>query len=107
MSDRSTGLERRHTLSARALFVGFVTISVITVACSDSERRIPIGGGANDDGDAGVKPPPTHFDERDASAVQDDGTPNPSIKMCIATECPYPFTTCSNSGTNNVHACGT
>ena len=108
MSDRWTGFDRPRVLTGRALFVGFVTLSVVLIACSEGERRIAIGAGETE-GDAG-RTPPAHFDAPEdageAGANPRDASGSP-FAMCIATECPYPYATCSTTGTNSVYLCGT
>ena len=107
-SEASPTIDRPRVLAGRAVFVGFVTLSVVLIACSEGERRIAIGAGETDN-DAGAVPP-ARFD-----APEDGGDASPSTRdasgspfaMCIATECPYPYSTCSTTGTNTVYACGT
>jgi len=109
MADRWNGFELPRLLSGRALFISFVTLSVVMVACSSGERRIAIGAGETDD-DAGSAPAAPQFespsDAGDASASHRDAARS-GVPMCMATECPYPFATCSTTGTNSVYACGT
>ncbi len=107
MTNRWNGFDLRRLLSGRALFVTFVTLSIVTVACSSDERRIAIGAGETDD-DAGSAPT-TRFDlPEDAGDASTKGDASrPEVAMCMATECPHPFATCSSTGTNAVFACGT
>ncbi|MBX3213287.1 MAG: hypothetical protein KF850_14725 [Labilithrix sp.] len=109
MANRSNRSELPRLFSGRAVFVAFVTLSVVTGACSSDERRIAIGAGETDE-DAGALAPPRFDgpeDAGDASSTTSDAS-REGIAMCVATECPYPFGTCGGtSGTNNTYACGT
>lgn len=106
--DEGPEVVRPRLRSGRALFAGLVTLALVLIACSDGERRIAIGAGENDD-DAGTTPP-TSFDstdDGDDASAPPTGGENPQIAMCVATECPFPYATCSATGTNNVYPCGT
>lgn len=101
---RRPGLDNLRSLPARALIVGFATLSVVTVACSEGERRIAIGAGETDAGGA----PPARFDDPvDAGNASATDASLPTLPMCVATTCPYPYATCSTGGSGSVYACET
>jgi hypothetical protein len=114
MANRWNGFDPPRSRTGRVLIIGFVALSVVTVACSEGNRIIAIGGGEDD---AGVTN--TQFDTREDAGDASSNTSDASVRhvdMCVATECPYPFATCG-TGTytcatnlladqNNCGACG-
>lgn len=103
MAHRSNGFDLSR--SGRVSFVVVTILIVSVVACSTGERLIPIGAGENDDRPAG----PQFGGPEDAGEAGSRGSDAavPNVPLCIATECPAPFATCTNGGLDTSYACGT
>jgi len=91
--------------SGRVSFAIVTSFIVSVVACAKDDRVIAIGAGQNEDG-TGDQRFNGLDDAGDADARRGDAAV-PDVAMCIATECPTPFATCTTGSSDTSYTCGT